>query len=144
MERAVAQRLSELLQGLPAIRQAQVLSALQRQFDAALPVRFRGEARVVALEDGELRVLCSNGAIASRLRLEAQNLADTLQRGGLPVRRVSLKVHPGSSRKAPPPRVKPPLPAAARQAFASASEQLEEGEVKAALQKLLKHHAGSR
>ena len=136
----MAHRLSELLQGLPAIRQAQALAALQKQFDAALPARFRGEAQVVALEEGELRVLCSNGAIASRLRLEAQALADALQKRGLAVRRVSLKVQPANSRKAPPPRIKPPLPDAAKLAFESASEQLEEGEVKAALQKLLKHH----
>lgn len=136
----MAQRLSELLQGLPAIRQAQALAALQKQFDAALPERFRGEAQVVALEEGELRILCRNGAIASRLRLEAQSLADALQKRGLAVRRVSLKVQPAGSRKPATPRAKPPLPAAARQAFESASEQLEEGEVKAALQKLLRHH----
>lgn len=136
----MAQRLSELLQGLPAIRQAQALTALQKQFDATLPARFRGEAQVVALEEGELRVLCRNGAIASRLRLEAQALADALQKRGLPVRRVNLKVQPANSRKAPPPRIKQPLPAAAKQAFESASEEMEEGEVKAALQKLLRHH----
>lgn len=136
----MTQRLSDLLANLPAVRQALALSALQRQFDAALPARFRGGAHVVALEDGELRVLCSNGAIASRLRLEAQNLADALQKRGLPVRRVSLKVQPTSSRKPLPPRAKPPLPASARQAFESASEHLQAGEVKTALQNLLKHH----
>jgi hypothetical protein len=136
----MAQRLSELLSGLPAIRQVQALVALQKQFDAVLPARFRGEAQVVALEEGELRVLCANGAIASRLRLEAQSLAEALQKRGLAVRRVSLKVQPANSRKPPAPRAKPPLPAAAKQAFASASDQLEEGEVKAALQNLLKHH----
>ncbi len=138
----MAQRLSELLAGLPAMRQAQALAALQKRFDAALPARFRGEAQVVALEEGELRVLCANGAIASRLRLEAQQLADALQKRGLAVRRVSLKVQPANPRKAAPRRPKPPLPAAARQAFASAGEQLPDGEVKAALQRLLKHHDG--
>ena len=138
----MAQRLSELLSGLPAIRQVQTLSALQGQFDAVLPARFRGEAQVVALEEGELRVLCANGAVASRLRLEAQSLAEALQKRGLAVRRVNLKVHPANSRKPPAPRKKQPLPAAARQAFESASEQLEDGEVKAALQKLLEHHRG--
>lgn len=136
----MAQRLSELLASLPAVRQALALSALQKQFDAALPARFRGEAQVVALEEGELRVICRNGAIASRLRLEAQGLADALQKRGLPVRRVSLKVQPSISRKPADSRPKPPLSAAARQAFQSASDQLEEGEVKAALQQLLKHH----
>lgn len=139
----MAQRLSELLSGLPAMRQAQTLAALQKQFDAVLPARFRGEAQVVGLEEGELRVLCANGAIASRLRLEAQSLADALQKRGLAVRRVSLKVQPTNARKVPPQRSKPPLPTAAKQAFASASDQLEEGEVKAALQNLLKHHQGS-
>jgi hypothetical protein len=67
-----------------------------------------------------------------------------MQKRGLPVRRVSLKVQPANPRKAPAPRAKPPLPAAARQAFASASEQLDEGEVKTALQKLLKHHQPDR
>ncbi len=137
----MAHRLSTLLAGLPAMRQAQALSALQRQFDAVLPARFRGEAHVVALEEGEMRVLCSNGAIASRLRLEAQSLADALQKRGLAVRRVNLKVQPTSARKPAPPRAKAPLSATARQAFAAASEELEEGEVKTALQRLLKHHA---
>jgi hypothetical protein len=139
----MAQRLSELLSGLPAIKQAQALSALQKQFDAVLPARFRGEVQVVALEEGELRVLCSNGAIASRLRLEAQGLADALQKRGLAVRRVSLKVQPTSPRRSQAPRVKLPLPDAARQAFESASEQMEEGEVKSALERLLKHHPNS-
>ena len=125
------------------MRQAQVLSALQKQFDAVLPARFRGEAQVVALEEGELRVLCSNGAIASRLRLEAQPLADALQKRGLAVRRVNLKVQPAHSRKMPAPRRKKPLPAAARQALESVSKELEDGEVKAALQELLKHHQGN-
>jgi len=138
----LARRLNELLAGLPVLRQVQALAALQKQFDAVLPARFRGEAQVVALTEGELRVICANGAIAGRLRLEAQSLADALQKHGLAVRRVSLKVQPASSRKTPPPRTKPPLSAAARQAVASAGEQLEEGEVKAALKKLLEHHRG--
>lgn len=139
----MAQRLSELLSGLPAIRQVQALAVLQKQFDAVLPARFRGEAQVVALEEGELRVICANGAVASRLRLEAQSLADALQKRGLAVRRVGLKVQPGNARKPPVPRNKPPLPAAAKEALASASDQLEDGEVKAALQKLLRHHQGN-
>lgn len=137
----MAERLSDLLANLPAVRQALALSSLQRQFDAALPARFRGEARVVALEDGELRVLCSNGAVASRLRLESQNLADALQQRGLPIRRVSLKVQPAVARRPAAARKKPPLPAAATQAFESAASQLQEGEVKTALQNLLKHHS---
>jgi hypothetical protein len=137
--RTMAHRLSELLSGIPAIQQAQILSALQKGFDAVLPARFRGEADVVALEDGELRVLCSNGAIASRLRLDAATLAAHLEKRGLPVRRVSVKVRP-ISRRPRPVKNKPPLPPAARQAFKVATDQLEEGEVKAALQKLLRHH----
>ena len=133
------QRLSELLGGLPAIQQAQALSALQKRFDAILPGRFHGQADVVGLEEGELRVLCSNGAIASRLRLEASTLATQLQSKGLPVRRVSVKVRP-ISRRQPPVKNKPPLPPAARQAFIVATSELEEGEVKAALEKLLRHH----
>ncbi len=137
----MAQRLNELLASLPAVRRALALSALQKHFDAVLSVRFRGETQIVALEEGELRVLCKNGAIASRLRLESRNLAEALQARGLPVRRVSLKVQPGSVRKPPPPPAKPPLPAAARQAFESVSEQLQDGEVKDALQMLLRHHS---
>lgn len=137
----MAERLGNLLSNLPAVRQALALSSLQRQFDAVLPARFREDARVVALDDGELRVLCSNGAVASRLRLESQNLAAALQQRGLPVRRVSFKVQPATGRRAPAVRQKPPLPAAARQALESAATELEEGEVKAALQNLLKHHS---
>lgn len=137
----MAKRLGELLAGLPAVRRAQALAALQKQFDAVLPARFRGEADVVALDEGELRVVCRNGAVASRLRLEAEHLAAALQKRGLAVRRVGIRVQPAASRRAPPPPDKPPLPAAARQAFESAARQLEEGEVKAALQKLLRHHS---
>lgn len=139
----MAQRLSELLSNVPAVRQALALSALQKQFDAVLPARFRGEAQVVALEQGELRVLCRNGAVASRLRLESQALADALQKRGLAIRRVNLKVQPSGSHKPAARQAKKPLPAAARQAFESASGQLQEGELKSALQSLLKHH-GSR
>ena len=135
----MALRLGELLGDLPAVRQAQTLAALQKRFDAVLPARFRGEADVVALEDGELRILCSNGAIASRLRLESSSLAIQLESKGLPVRRVSVKVRP-ASRRAQPVKTKAPLSPAARKAFKDATDQLEEGEVKAALEKLLRHH----
>ena len=135
----MAQRLGDLLGGLPAVRQAQTLAALQKRFDAILPARFHGQADVVALEQGELRILCSNGAVASRLRLEAVTLASQLEMKGLPVRRVSVKVRP-ASRRAAPVRNKTPLSPAARQAFKVATEQLDEGEVKAALEKLLQHH----
>lgn len=135
----MARKLSELLGSLPAMRQAQALSALQKRFDAVLPARFRGEADVVALEEGELRILCGNGAIASRLRLEAGSLAAQLEKKGLPVRRVSVKVRP-ASRRMPPPKTKTPLSQAARQAFKTAAEEMEEGEVKAALEKLLRRH----
>jgi hypothetical protein len=140
----MAQRLGELLSELPALKQVQVLSVLQKHFDATLPARFRGEAQVVALEQGELRVLCSNGAVASRLRLEAQNLAESLQQHGLSVRRVSLKVRPASIRKPATLRKKAALPESAKHAFESAAEQMDEGVVKAALQKLLKHHLSSK
>jgi len=135
----MAQRLGELLSSLPAVQQAQTLAALQKRFDAVLPARFHGQADVVALEQGELRVLCSNGAVASRLRLEAATLASQLESKGLPVRRVSVKVRPASRRPAPI-KNKPPLSPVARQAFKAATEQLDEGEVKAALEKLLRHH----
>lgn len=125
------------------MKQARILSDLQQQLEAVLPARFRGEARVVALEGGELRVLCSNGAVASRLRLESQNLAEALQKRGLAVRRVNLKVQPANSRKPTPKINKHPLPAAARQAFESASREMEESELKTALQALLKHHQGN-
>lgn len=138
----MAQRLGDLLSGLPAIRQVQALSVLQKHFDAALPARFRGEAQVVALEEGELRVLCANGAIASRLRLDAQSLAENLQQRGLAVRRVSLKVRPATARKPTAPHNKAALPESAKQAFEAATRQMDEGEVKAALQGLLKHHQG--
>lgn len=138
----MAQQLSELLNRLPALKQVQVLSGLQRHFDAVLPERFRGEALVVALDAGELRVLCSNGAIASRLRLDAASLADKLQQRGLAVSRVGIKVRPANQRSKPAARSKPTLSASARAAFARAADEISEGEVKAALQKLLKHHQG--
>lgn len=137
----MALKLNELLAELPAIRQAQTLAALQKRFDAVLPARFRGEADVVALENGELRILCANGAIASRLRLEAAALAAQLETRGLPVRRVSIKVRP-ASRRAQVAKIKAPLPAAAREAIKAATDQLEEGEVKAALENLLRRHPG--
>ncbi len=135
----MSQRLGDLLGDLPVMRQAQALASLQKRFDAILPARFHGEVDVVALEDGELRVLCSNGAFASRLRLEAASLAAKLESKGLPVRRVSIKVRP-INRHAPVIKNKAPLPNTARQAFKDASLQMEEGEVKAALEKLLRHH----
>lgn len=138
------QRVNELLGNLPAIHKAQTLSALQQRLDAVLPERFRGAAQVVALENGELRVLCTNGAIASRLRLESGRLAEAMQQRGLAVRSVSLKVQPANTRKSQPVRKKAELPNAARKAFAEAAERMEDGEVKDALQRLLRHHQGTQ
>ena len=136
----MAQRLNELLGTLPALQQAQALGLLQRQFDAVLPAKFQGLVQVVALEQGELRALCENGAIASRLRLETQALALQLQTSGLKVRSISFRVRPASSRQAAAVRAKPPLPTAAHNAFSLAAKKLEDGEVKTALEQLLKHH----
>lgn len=135
----MAKRLGALLESLPAVRQAQALAVLQKKFDAILPDRFRGEADVVSLDAGELRILCGNGAVASRLRLEAASLAVRLQGKGLPVQRVSIRVRPASKRVSPS-RAKAPLPSAARQAFEAAAAALDDGEVKAAVEKLLRHH----
>lgn len=138
----MAQRLREVLSELPAFRQAQRLAGLQSRLDAVLPLRFRGEAQVSALEDGELRVVCANGAIASRLRLEAASLADSLQRSGVAVRRISFKVRPPINPRSTAKRPKAGLPAAAKQAFEFAADSIEPGEVRDALERLLGHHAG--
>lgn len=137
----MAQHLSELLGRLPVLQQAQTLAVLQRHLDSVLPVKFRGKVQVVGLEQGELRTLCENGAIASRLRLEPQHLAVQLQANGLRIRSISFKVRPAASRKTTQVRPKAPLSGAAQTAFSDAAKNMPEGEVKAALQKLLKHHA---
>lgn len=137
----MSQRIGQLLKDLPALRQIEAMSRLQAQLDAVLPERFRGQAMAAALHEGELRVLCANGAIASRLRLEAAQLAEAMQARGATVRRLDIKVRPQASpRTAPPLRNKKPLPEAAQQAFTDALAQMEEGEVKDALRALLKHH----
>lgn len=75
------------------IQRAQNMDSLTSTLQAALPGDLA--ANLVAAnvrEDGDLVLVCSSPAWASRLRFEAENLTETARKLGMTVRGCTVKV----------------------------------------------------
>ena len=75
------------------IRRAQSMDTLTGALQAVLPADLA--ANLIAAnvrEDGELVLVCSSPAWASRLRFEAEQMADTARKSGLAVSACTVKV----------------------------------------------------
>lgn len=138
-----ASSLSELLSNqLPAAlrARAQALIALQDQVDRCLPAALTGHARVLQLQDGQLRVACDSGAAASRLRHLSEPLIAGLAGRGLAVDAVRVSVNPELLLSPHPAVAKPGLPPAALDSLAQLNDGIADGPLKQALGRLLRHH----
>lgn len=138
-----ASSLSEILASqLPtALRdRAQALIGMQTQLDGSLPAALNGHVRVLQLEDGLLRLACDSGAVASRLRHQSDSLVAEMVRRGVAVSSLRVSVNPELLASAIPRADKPGLPAAALDSLAQLDAEIEEGPLKQALDRLLRHH----
>lgn len=138
-----ASSLSEILASqLPtALRdRAQALIAMQTQLDRSLPAALNGHVRVLQLEGGQLRLACDSGAVASRLRHQSDSLVAEMVRRGVAVSSLRVSVNPELLASPIPHVDKPGLPAAALDSLAQLDAEIEEGPLKQALDRLLRHH----
>jgi hypothetical protein len=138
-----ATSLAELLAGqLPnglAVR-ARALLATQAALDRVLPAALAGHVRVMQLENGTLSLACDSGAVASRLRQQADALMDKLGKNGVAATDVRISVNPELLARYVHPVEKTGLPPAALDGLAHLTAEIEDGPLKDALDRLLRHH----
>lgn len=129
---------SQLPHGL-AVR-ARALLNTQAALDRALPAALAGHVRVMQLENGLLSLACDSGAVASRLRHQTDALMASLGKHGVDVTAVRVTVNPELLARYVHPVEKTGLPPAALDGLAHLTAEIEEGPLKDALDRLLRHH----
>jgi hypothetical protein len=138
-----ASSLSDLLASqLPpgvAVR-ARALLNTQAALDRTLPAALAGHVRVMQLENGQLSLACDSGAVASRLRHQTDALMASLGKHGVDVTTVRIIVNPDLLARYVHPVEKTGLPPAALDGLAHLTAEIEEGPLKDALDRLLRHH----
>lgn len=122
---------------------AHALLKLQATLDQALPAALAGHVRVRTLNAGVLSLACASGAQASRLR-QTDSLIAALASRGVAVDSVRVSVDPALLAPYAPPADKPGLPPAALDDLARLATGIEEGPLKDALARLLRHHRPGR
>ena len=133
---------SQLPHGL-AVRARAVLNT-QAALERALPAALAGHVRIMQLENGVLSLACDSGAVASRLRQQADALIASLGKCEIMVTSVRISVNPGLLARYAHPVEKAGLPPAALEGLAHLNAEIEEGPLKEALDRLLRHHAPGR
>lgn len=123
---------------------ARTLLKTQAALDRSLPAALAGHVRVVQLENGVLSLACDSGAAASRLRQMAGSLLETLARQGVTCDSTRVSVNPALLAPYTPPLDKAGLPASALDGLAHLNADIEDGPLKEALTRLLRHHAPRR
>lgn len=129
---------SQLPAGLAA--RARALLDTQAALDRVLPAALAGHVRVMQLENGVLSLACDSGAVASRLRHQTDALTASLGRHGTVVTAVRVSVNPELLARYTHPVEKTGLPPAALEGLAHLNAEIEDGPLKEALDRLLRHH----
>jgi len=129
---------SQLPHGL--VVRAQALLKVQAALERALPAALSGHVRVMQLENGSLSLACDSGAIASRLRHQTDALIASLGQHNIVVTTVRVSVNPELMARYAHPVEKHGLPPAALDGLAHLNAEIEEGPLKEALDRLLRHH----
>ena len=139
-----ASSLSDLLASqLPSglARHARELLGTQASLERALPAAIAGHVRVMQLENGVLSLACDSGAIASRLRHQTDALLAKLGKHGIAATSLKVSVNPELLPRYVHPVEKTGLPPTALDELAHLNTDIEEGPLKDALTRLLRHHA---
>ena len=121
-----------------ASRQGARLAQFQRALDRA-----GGGLRltVVALADGCATVAAANAAAAAKLRQSEPSLRERLAADGWAIERFRIRAEPPRwMPRAPAPRLKPPVPAAAVRSIDSLAGAVDDGPLRQALQRLAARH----
>ena len=129
---------SQLPHGL-AVR-ARALLSTQAALDHALPAALAGHVRVMQIENGLLSLACDSGAVASRLRQQTDALMASLSKREIAVTAVRISVNPELLARYVHPVEKHGLPPAALDQLSHLNTEIEDGPLKEALDRLLRHH----
>ena len=129
---------SQLPHGL-AVR-ARALLSTQAALDRVLPAALAGHVRVMQLENAQLSLACDSGAVASRLRQQTDALMAGLGKREIVVTTVRISVNPELLARYVHPVEKTGLPPAALNELAHLTTEIEEGPLKEAIDRLLRHH----
>jgi hypothetical protein len=129
---------SQLPNGL-ALR-ARALLGTQATLERALPAALAGHVRVMQLENGTLSLACDSGAVASRLRHQTDALLAKLAKHGVNATSLRVSVNPDLLARYVHPVEKAGLPASALDGLAHLNAEIEDGPLKEALDRLLRHH----
>lgn len=138
-----ASRLAELLATqLPngVATRARILLRTQDALDRALPSALTGHVRVMQLENGTLSVACESGAVATRLRQQTPAVLASLGKHGVDACAIRISVNPELRARYVPPHEKPGMPSKALEGLAHLNAEIEDGPLKEALDRLLRHH----
>jgi len=141
-----ASSLSDLLASqlpLSLATRARELLNIQGALDRALPAALTGHVRVMQLTNGLLSLACDSGAVASRLRHQSDALIAGLTRNGVVVANVRVSVHPELLPRYVHPVEKAGVPSSALEGLAHLNAEIEDGPLKDALNRLLRHHRKS-
>ena len=129
---------SQLPHGL--VVRAQALLKVQAATERALPAALSGHVRVMQLENAVLSLACDSGAVASRLRHQTDALIASLGKQGIAARELRVSVNPDLMARYTHPVEKTGLPPAALEGLAHLNAEIEDGPLKEALDRLLRHH----
>jgi len=129
---------SQLPNGLAV--HARALLGTQAALERALPAALAGHVRVMQLENAVLSLACDSGAVASRLRQQTDTLMAGLGKHGIVASTVRVSVNPELHVRYVHPAEKHGLPPAALDGLAHLNEEIEDGPLKDAIDRLLLHH----
>lgn len=130
------------LKGLYA--KANAVERLQILLDTLLEPAAREHCRIATLREGVLRLIVTDSHWATRMRYQQKRLIRQLQAFNefATLTKIHCKVQPPLVKKAPPVHKMRKSPVAA-QSLSATAEQVTDPALKAALERLAKHHAGS-
>ena len=134
---------SEELKALSA--KTRRLRELQTLYFGSAPRELAGSSRVKNLRAGTLLISADNAAVAAKLRQLAPTLLASLRKNEAEITgiRVEVQVSGRRSERVTPSR-KMPLTADAIQEFDTLAKRMPNGDLKAALARLVKHHKKTR
>lgn len=137
---SLAELLASQLPRRLAVR-ARALLDTQAALDRALPAALSGHVRVVQMDNAVLSLACDSGAVASRLRHQSGTLIAALGSRGISVAAIRVGVNPELQARYVHPVEKHGVPPAALDGLAQLGAEIEDGPLKDALDRLLRHHA---
>ena len=120
-----------------ALPEAERMARLNRLFAGVVPAAVARSCSVAAIQGETAIVFCGNGAAASRVRAQAKGVAKSLSRAETPVTSVRVKVRADWS--VPDRPEKQDMSAAGLKAFRDLDAALPDGDLKAAVERLLSH-----